>query len=585
MSHLRCRTPWLAALLTLVLSVFVSAPAFASSLPTVASDDGKVERTWSPLVCAFTDDEIKAEEATVTTEQGTVILNSHVLCWLANESQPKNPVEQGIIDAFLTHTGFEREAAREHHLGAILCTDGGVGMATARAGLPTVDDARKACEKPVVPGSGGGGGGDKGTGGLLPDLSGLSSGMPSASSISCSAQGGANPYAQEAPKEPRVTDGDIAAGLIGSWLTGVAVMYGTAKGAGAAPTAAGGGVAVGAGSVGILAWGKAAANALGELMDGRYRDAAGELAGDAAHFAQAAAANAQAAEQAAAASGSPEAEAAAKDARAAAEAAAKAAAAAKVAAEQAASAKTRAEAAAAYEAAKKADAEAKKKAEEAAKAREKAQQAPASTGGQTGSTNTGGTGTTTTPSGQSGESTCEKVRRQIWECEQGGWKSFSCQELARMMQGCRVDMTVALVDGDSSLCGLPTVSTEDMVRARDEACGLLVGHPMPGVDPCTTTVDGSPEIRGGCDPTIAYGGCPDEPDVVVKDDDTICFPAPPSAPPMPCVDPTPGGGPIVGKDGTFSPSPGGFLQDSFGGVFGVNTGGIVGLGQGYPPRP
>ena len=270
MSHLRCRTPWLAALLTLVLSVFVSAPAFAASLPTVASDDGKVERTWSPLVCAFTDDEIKAEEATVTTEQGTVILNSHILCWLANESQPKNPVEQGIIDAFLTHTGFELEAAREHHLGAILCTDGGVGMATARAGLPTVDDARKACEKPVVPGSGGGGGGDKGTGGLLPDLSGLSSGMPSASSISCSAQGGANPYAQEAPKEPRVTDGDIAAGLIGSWLTGVAVMYGTAKGAGAAPTAAGGGVAVGAGSVGILAWGKAAANALGELMDGRY---------------------------------------------------------------------------------------------------------------------------------------------------------------------------------------------------------------------------------------------------------------------------------------------------------------------------
>ena len=58
---------------------------------------------------------------------------------------------------------------------------------------------------------------------------------------------------------------------------------------------------------------------------------------------------------------------------------------------QAASAKTRAEAAAAYEAAKKADAEAKKKAEEAAKAREKAQQAPASTGGQTGSTNTGET--------------------------------------------------------------------------------------------------------------------------------------------------------------------------------------------------
>ncbi|HOA57392.1 MAG TPA: hypothetical protein PLZ83_12670, partial [Dermatophilaceae bacterium] len=294
-------------------------------------------------------------------------------------------------------------------------------------------------------------------------------------------------------------------------------------------------------------------------------------------------ANAQAAEQAAAASGSPEAQTAAKEARAAAEAAAKAAEAAKGAAKQAAEAKTRAEVAAAYEAAKKADTEAKKKAEEAAKAREKAQSA-----GQTGTTNTGGTGgsgTTTTPSGQSAESTCEKVRRQVWECEQGGWKSFSCQELARMLQGCRVDLTVALVDGDSSLCGLPTVSTEDLVRARDEACGLLVGHPMPGVDPCTTTVEGSPEIRGSCDPTIAYGGCPDEPDVVVMDDDTICFPAPPSAPPMPCVDPTPGGGPIVGETKTWSPSPSGFLQDSFGGVFVVSRGGIIVIGQGYPPHP
>lgn len=152
-----------------------------------------------------------------------------------------------------------------------------------------------------------------------------------------------------------------------------------------------------------------------------------------------------------------------------------------------------------------------------------------------------------------------------------------------MLQGCRVDLTVALVDGDSSLCGLPTVSTEDLVRARDEACGLLVGHPMPGVDPCTTTVEGSPEIRGSCDPTIAYGGCPDEPDVVVMDDDTICFPAPPSAPPMPCVDPTPGGGPIVGETKTWSPSPSGFLQDSFGGVFVVSRGGIIVIGQGTHP--
>ena len=581
MSRLRSPIPWLAALLTLALSLFVSVPAFAATPPSLAGADGTGERTWSPRVCAFTDDEIKAEEETTETEQGTIILNNHVLCWLANESQPKNPGEQAIIDAFLARTGFDLDAAREHHLGAVLCSDGGLGMVASGQGLPTADEARNACEKPVVPG--GGGGGDKGNGGILPDLLGISSGMPSASSISCSAQGGTNPYADEATKGAQVSDGDIATGFIGSWLTGVGVMYGTAKGAGVAPTAAGGGLALGAGSVGIIAWGKAASNALGELMESRYRDAAQELAGDAAHFALGAEANAQAAEQAAAASGSPEAQTAAKEARAAAEAAAKAAEAAKGAAKQAAEAKTRAEVAAAYEAAKKADTEAKKKAEEAAKAREKAQSA-----GQTGTTNTGGTGgsgTTTTPSGQSAESTCEKVRRQVWECEQGGWKSFSCQELARMLQGCRVDLTVALVDGDSSLCGLPTVSTEDLVRARDEACGLLVGHPMPGVDPCTTTVEGSPEIRGSCDPTIAYGGCPDEPDVVVMDDDTICFPAPPSAPPMPCVDPTPGGGPIVGETKTWSPSPSGFLQDSFGGVFVVSRGGIIVIGQGYPPHP
>jgi hypothetical protein len=424
------------------------------------------------------------------------------------------------------------------------------------------------------------GGGDRGEGGILPDLLGTSSGMPSAESISCSAQGGANPYAQEAPKEPRVSDGDIATGLIGSWLTGVAVIYGTAKGAGAAPTIAGSGLAAGAGSVGVVAWGTTAANLLGNLTEGRYRDAAESLAKDADHFALAAEANAQAAAQAASASGSPGAQAAADQARAAADAAAKAAAAAKKAAEQAAAAKTRAEVAAAYDAAKKADAEAKKKAEEAAKAREEAQKeagaagTPGSTPAPTGSTG-GGTGTTTTPAGQSAESTCEKIRRQVWECEQGGWKSFSCQELARMLQGCRMDMTVALVDGDSTVCGLPTVSTEELVRARDEACGLLVGHPMPGADPCATVVEGSPEIRGDCDPTIAYGGCPDEPDVVAGEDDTVCFPAPPGAPPMPCVDPTPGGGPIVG----------GFLQDPLGAVLLVGPGGVVLLGQGYPPLP
>ncbi|MBK6441374.1 MAG: hypothetical protein IPF90_04335 [Actinomycetales bacterium] len=579
MSRTAHRATWPALLLTIIISLIVSAPAHAARSTGDPGGTGGTggERIWRPLVCTYTDEEVKAEAETVKSEAGVLTLDSHIICWLAAESTPTNPVEQAIIDAFLARTGLALDAAREHQLGAILCQDGSVGMTMPGGRLPTVDDARKACDQPVVPG--GGGGGDGGKGGILPGLLGSASGMPSSESISCSAQGAANPYAQEAPKEPRVSDGDIATGLIGSWLTGVAVIYGTAKGAGAAPTVAGSGLAAGAGTVGVVAWGTTAANVLGNLMDGRYRDAAESLAKDADHFALAAEANAQAAQQAATASGSAGAQAAADQARAAADAAAKAAAAARKAAEQAAAAKTRAEVAAAYDAAKKADAEAKKKAEEAAKAREDAQKkasaagTPGSTPAPTGGTGTG-SGTSGTPAGQSAESTCEKVRRQVWECEQGGWKSFSCQELARMLQGCRMDMTVALVDGDSAVCGLPTVSTEELVRARDQACGLLVGHPMPGVDPCTRVVEGTPEIRGECDPTIAYGGCPDEPDVVVGEDDTVCFPAPPGAPPMPCVDPTPGGGPIIG----------GFLQDPLGAVLLVGPGGVVLLGQGYPPR-
>ncbi len=144
-----------------------------------------------------------------------------------------------------------------------------------------------------------------------------------------------------------------------------------------------------------------------------------------------------------------------------------------------------------------------------------------------------------------------------------------------MLQGCRVDLTVALVDGDSAVCGTPTISAAELVVGRDRACGLLVAHPVPGVDPCELVVEGSPEITGGCDPSVAYGGCPDEQPVVVEGDDTLCFPAPPGAPPMPCVDPTPGGGPVVG----------GVLMDSEGSVIVAGGGGVVVLGQGYPPRP
>ncbi len=496
------------------------------------------------------------------------MVNSRLACWSIDEDQPTTPFDQAVLDAFLARAGMELDQAREGRLAATLCNDGSVAATLATNGMPTIGEAREACEAPTIPGVIGKDPGD--SGGLFPGAFGAASGMPSASSISCSAQGGANPYAQEAPKQPAVSDGDIAASLYSSWLTGTAVAVGTAKGMGGAATLVGSGLAAGAGSAGLVAWGQSVADKLGHLMEARYRDAAAGLAVDAAGWAVVAEGFAVAAELWADDSDSPEAQAAADQARAAADEAKKAAEAAKQAAKQAAEAKSRAEVAAAHEAAKKADAEAKKKAEEAKKAQQEAKKKAEESKKGAGATG----GSSTTPVAGAPGSTCEQVRRQVWECEAGGWKSFSCQELARMLQGCRVDMSVALVDDQSAVCGVSTITTEDLVRARDEACGLQVAQPMPGVDPCSLTVEGSPEIRGDCDPTIAHDGCPNEPVVIEDRDDTVCFSAPPSAPPMPCLDPTPGGGPRIG----------GFLQDKFGFVYVVGTGGIVALGLGYPPR-
>jgi hypothetical protein len=94
MSRLRSPIPWLAALLTLALSLFVSVPAFAAP-PSLAGADGTGERTWSPRVCAFTDDEIKAEEETIKTEQGTIILNDHVLCCARQRIPAEEPRRAG----------------------------------------------------------------------------------------------------------------------------------------------------------------------------------------------------------------------------------------------------------------------------------------------------------------------------------------------------------------------------------------------------------------------------------------------------------------------------------------------------------
>ncbi len=543
-------------------------------------------RTWRPWVCSWSDKDVDAKPTMVETDAGVIILDNHVLCWRPAEEKtdtPNNPISEAAIEAFLARNGMSLEEAREGQLAAVLCHDGAVGTSSVLGGLPGLDQVKEACTKPTIPagagGALGGGGGDRADG-LLPDLSGAGAGMPSSSSISCSASGASNPWADGADGGvplPRTSDAEIAGTLTASWFTGVAAMYGTAKGAGAAPTAAGGVLATGAGSAALVAWGTAASNALGNLMDARYRDQAQALADDAAHWAQAAEASAQAAEGFAAASGDPSAQQEAAKARQAADDAKKAAAEAAAAAKKAAEAKTRAEAAAAHAAAKKADEEAKKKANESGKAQQAAQNA-ANNSSSSGAPVNPGSGSAPSTNGtpmSTGESTCETLRRELWECEQNGWRSFDCQELARMLQGCAVDMKVALVDGDGAVCGTQTVSSEQLVAALDRACGLQVAHPMPGVDPCALTVEGSPEIRGDCDPTVAYNGCPDQPDVVVEGDDTVCFPAPPGAPPMPCVDPTPGGGPLVG----------GILQDPFGGVYVATGGGMVALGEGYPPQP
>lgn len=565
------------------VAVLLALPMTACSPEPVVSTDAA---TWRPWICAWSDKEVDAQPMTIETDAGVVILDSRVLCWRAAEVKTdpvSNPLSAAAVDAFLARNGMSLEEAREGQLAAVLCHDGAVGSSSVLGGLPGLDQVKEACTRPTVPagagGALGGSGGDR-EGGLLPGLSGAGAGMPSSSSISCSASGANNPWGDGADggvPRPRTSDAEIAGTLTASWFTGVAAMFGMAKGAGSASTGAGGVLATGAGTAAIVAWGTAAATALGNLMDARYRDQAQALADDAAHWAQAAEASAQAAESLAAASGDPTAQQEAAKARQAADDAKKAAAEAAAAAKRAADAKTRAEAAAAHAAAKKADEEAKKKANESGKAQQAAQNA-ANNSSSSGVPVNPGSGSAPSTNGtpmSTGESTCETLRHELWECEQNGWRNFGCQELARMLQRCAVDMEVALVDGDGAVCGGQTVSSEQVVAALGRACGMEVAHPLPGVDPCALTVDGSPEIRGACDPTVAYNGCPDQPDVVVEGDDTICFPAPPGAPPMPCVDPTPGGGPLVG----------GILQDPFGGVYVATSGGMIFLGDGYPPHP
>ncbi|WMJ07839.1 hypothetical protein [Nitrosomonas sp. sh817] len=561
----------------MVALMFTGCNSFA---PNIAPDILQ-KRTWDPWICIYSKTAIKAEDVTLEINQGRIKLNEHIMCWMpiAEQFRPRESVQEVSIKTFLERTGMTLDEARSNQLGAMLCHDGAVGSITLLNGLPSLNEAIKACASPIVPSSGvsslGGaiGGGDRDSG-ILPNLFGIKTSMPRASSIKCSAQGSPNPWAAEGGKQP-VSNSDIASTYLFSVIAGVSIAYGTYRGILTPPFPGSEVVTVGAGASGLVNWGIKAANDLGDLMENKYRDGAKGFAHQASEFAKEAEANAQAAEFLAAANKeNPELAVEAAKAREAANDAAKAAGAAARAAEEASKAKTRAEVVSAYNTAKAADEEAKKKNKETADALEVAKnKLDTSGGGNQNNSNNMSTDSANTP-----QNTCETLRLKIWECEESGWKTFQCQELARMMQGCKVDMTIALVDGDSNICGATSFSSEQIDTAADKACGMQIAYPMPGVDPCLLTVEGSPSFQGGCDSTI--DGCPrvdvEQPDIIVpKGDDTICFPAPPGAPPMPCVSPTPrGGGPIAG----------GFLQDNQGGVYIVTPGGIRVLGQGYPPR-
>ena len=116
MSRTAHRATWPALLLTIIISLIVSAPAHAARSTGDPGGTGGTggERIWRPLVCTYTDEEVKAEAETVKSEAGVLTLDSHIICWLAAESTPTNPVEQAIIDAFLARTGLALDAAREH---------------------------------------------------------------------------------------------------------------------------------------------------------------------------------------------------------------------------------------------------------------------------------------------------------------------------------------------------------------------------------------------------------------------------------------------------------------------------------------
>jgi len=561
----------------LLLSIFL--------LSTCVTARAADESGWQLWVCAYSDKAVTSGSATSRISlripkdsSWQFLIGPHASCVLPpapKKSPLKDAIHEASVREFLSKSKIPLSEVQRGQAGVILCHDGAIGKVQLAKGLPTPKGAAASCAAPVIPtGTGrqrGTTDGSVGGGGIFPNNP-WTTNVPKSSDLACSARGSLNPWAK-ADGTTGTTGGDIAAEFARAWITGTATASATAKAALMSTSGTGTTTLFGAaGTAALVSWGNTAASALGDLLEGRYKTQAESLARQAEGFAKEAALYAVEAEEKSTQDAANAALAeAAKLAREAADAAAKAAKEARKAAEEAAKAKTRADVAAAYERAKRAAEEAAKKAAEA-KAKE---------------------GTTTESSGKDGKSpsdkadklggsssalqACERLRRQTWECEQMGWKTFSCEQLTRTFQGCRMDVTVALVDPDSAICGKPTASREALDALTGNGCGMIVARRGgPSDEPCDGTMPHSPVIHGGCDPTV--DGCSQEPDaVILPQSSTVCFPAPPSAPPMPCIDTQapPGGGPLER----------GFIQDNQGTVFLVNRGGIVVLGVGYPPRP
>lgn len=132
-----------------------------------------------------------------------------------------------------------------------------------------------------------------------------------------------------------------------------------------------------------------------------------------------------------------------------------------------------------------------------------------------------------------------KLGATIDRCESQNWRVPGCEALLEAFRHCREHgiYDANAMESSSSppinpagpRCAdedpLPHVSDKVIEQKLREACGALVARPEPGRNPCEQMrVSGLP-ASPGCDPTIAYDGCPTR--VVVVRSRTTCVGPPP----------------------------------------------------------